>query len=228
MHTAWSQGGKSSPQTVFDIKTGSVCCCWDTCSSFLRQMIDLTDKCIIIVTSLAYTNDEELFHRKKKYIKMTLITATGGSHSEAIEPGCFFLCKDSFLSPFSYALSFQCHWLLYARYKKQCMANEAHNREIWLTCWCRGVKKGGREGEERRREKIQNRKRVGYREKRCEEEKATGRWWPVPHPIPEAVALASAGTVGIRWHATWLSDCGWSRLDWHTHAGSKWRGSAVR
>lgn len=49
--------------------------------------------------------------------------------------------------------------------KKQCMANEAHNGQIWLTCQCRGEKEeAAREGEGQRE---------GHREG---EEEAWGRW----------------------------------------------------
>lgn len=57
------------------------------------------------------------------------------SHLKATKPWV------SFFLFFSCALSFQCHWLLYVRYKKQCMVNEAHNGQIWLTCQCRRVKR---------------------------------------------------------------------------------------
>lgn len=135
---------------------------------------------------------------------------------------------------FSCALSFQCHWLLYVRYKKQCMVNEAHNGQIWLTCQCRrvkkrrGVREGGEwrvEGEAGERGRLKEMKKG---EKRGEERQIEAEgWWPVPYPTTEVAALASAGTAGIRWHATRLAGCDWSRLDRHIHAESRWRDSTV-
>lgn len=126
---------------------------------------------------------------------------------------------------FSCALSFcRCHWLLYARYKKQCMANEAHNGQIWLTCQCREVNKSERGEEGLRKEKEWR----SWEIKRLGEVKVRGkkRWilketegrWPASYPTTEAAALASAGAAGIRWHATRLAGCDWSRLDQHIHA----------
>lgn len=102
---SWSPQWKSSTQTVFDLTTGSVCHCWDTCSSLLCQMIDFTAECIIIVTSLLFhlasTNDEDAFNKKiNKYIKMTLMRAHiqrlpnhGASFSKDFFSHPFFMCS---------------------------------------------------------------------------------------------------------------------------------------
>ena len=98
------------------------------------------------------------------------------------------------------------------RIKKPCMANEAYNGQIWVTCQCRGVKEeqGERERERERERGREGRKFEGERKKRGEA--AEGRW-PVPCPATEGAALASAGAAGIRWHDTRLTGCDWSGLD---------------
>lgn len=152
-------------------KTVLSCSCWDTCSCLLCQMIGRTAECIIIVTSLlsypVYTNDEEAFRKTNSDTDDWCFTLRC-SHLKATKPWDSFLCVWTFFFLFSCALSFQCHWLLYARYKKQCMANEAHNGQIWLTCQCRGVKKrreGGRREEIERLKERKEEKKEGKRDR---------------------------------------------------------------
>lgn len=112
------------------------CSCWETCS-FVPFLPNDRSHCGVY----NYCNKPSVLPRihqrwggieKNKQWHWWLMPILGCSHLNLPNHETPLSARTVFFFPC--ALSFQCHWLLYARYKKWCMSNQAHNGQIWLTC----------------------------------------------------------------------------------------------